>query len=368
MKKAFVLIISVSAVILLSSCGASQEAYEPQITDSMSLGYAEAFSVDYCADGTSLITVGDDRYLLVPEGMEAPDCSGVTILQQPVENIYMVSTSTMDMFSACNAMDSISYSSLKASDWYVEDAVKAMEEGSIEYAGKYSAPDYELLKSGGCGLAVENTMILHSPEIRETLESMGIPVIVDHSSYESTPQGRMEWIKLYGLLTGHLEEAENAFNEQLMYFDELQDAEDTGETVAFFYVTTAGTVSVRKDTDYIPKMIELAGGSYVYDGYGVSSDSSSPTANIQMESFYAAAKDADFLLYNSSISGTVSSIDDLLSLSPVFSSFKAVQTGNVYCTGENLYQSPMELGEFVKDLHTMISGSGEEMTYIFQLK
>lgn len=33
-------------------------------------------------------------------------------------------------------------------------------------------------------------------------------------------------------------------------------------TVAFFYITTNGAVNVRKSTDYIPKMIELAGGTF----------------------------------------------------------------------------------------------------------
>ena len=77
-----------------------------------------------------------------------------------------------------------------------------MENGSILYAGKYSEPDYERIVSEGCGLAIENTMILHSPEVKEKLESFGIPVLVDHSSYEAHPLGRTEWIRLYGVLTG----------------------------------------------------------------------------------------------------------------------------------------------------------------------
>ena len=48
-------------------------------------------------------------------------------------------------------------------------------------------------------------------ELKEKLEELGIPVLVDHSSYEPNPLGRTEWVKLYGLLTGHEEEAEAAF-------------------------------------------------------------------------------------------------------------------------------------------------------------
>ena len=55
-----------------------------------------------------------------------------------------------------------------------------------------------------------------------------------------------------------------AFEEQKQYVKELSDVKATGKTVAFFYVTTAGTVSVRKSNDYVPKMIDIAGGEYVF--------------------------------------------------------------------------------------------------------
>ena len=73
-----------------------------------------------------------------------------------------------------------------------------MEDGRMLYAGKYNAPDYERILSGSCDLAVESTMIYHSPEVKEQLERLGIPVLVERSSYERHPLGRMEWLKLYG--------------------------------------------------------------------------------------------------------------------------------------------------------------------------
>ena len=77
-------------------------------------------------------------------------------------------------------------------------------------------------------------MIGHSPEVKENLESFGIPVLVDHSSYESDPLGRTEWVKLYGVLTGNEDAAVRAFEEQKQYVQELSDVETTGKTVAFF--------------------------------------------------------------------------------------------------------------------------------------
>mgnify|MGYP000376370697 CR=1 FL=1 len=66
-----------------------------------------------------------------------------------------------------------------------------METGDILYAGKYSTPDYEKIVEQNCGLAIENTMILHTPEVKEQLEKFGIHVLVDYSSYEPELPDRM---------------------------------------------------------------------------------------------------------------------------------------------------------------------------------
>ena len=52
----------------------------------------------------------------------------------------------------------------------------------------------------GCNLAIESTMILHTPKVQEMIEMLDIPVFIDRSSYETHPLGRTEWIKVYGVL------------------------------------------------------------------------------------------------------------------------------------------------------------------------
>ena len=44
------------------------------------------------------------------------------------------------------------------------------------------------------------------------LEDFDIPVIIEYSSYETHPLGRVEWIKFFGALTGMEEEAEKALD------------------------------------------------------------------------------------------------------------------------------------------------------------
>ena len=338
---------------------------------SMELQYAENFSVDYYEGGYKLLqTMDGTKLLVVPEGKEAPEGleEDVTILRQPMHDLYLVSSSVMDIFDKLGALDTIRFSGQKAENWYVEDAKEAMERGDIVYAGKYSEPDYELITSEGCALAIENNMISHSPEVIEMLENFGIPVVIEYSSSESHPLARVEWVKFFGALVGKEEKAEEIFEQQAAIVNEVTAEEKTDQTVAFFYINSNGQAQVRQSNDYIPKMIDLAGGKYIFDEIG-DPESRRSTITMQIEEFYAGAKDADYLIYNSSIDGGVQSIEELLDKCSLLKDFKAVENGNVWCTTNDLYQQSMSIGYLIQDMHNMLQGKDEDtMQYLFRLK
>lgn len=337
---------------------------------SMELLYAENFSVDYYEGGFKLLeTMDGTQILVVPEDKEIPQNvdEDTIVLKQPVQNMYLVSSAVMDIFSKLDAIDTLRFSSQTEDNWYVDDAKQAMEDGDLIYAGKYNKPDYELIVSEGCSLAIENSMIFHSPEVIEMLESFDIPVMVEYSSYESHPMGRVEWIKFFGALVDKEDEAQRIFDEQIDILDSVAANENTGKTVAFFYITSNGLVQVRQSNDYIPKMIELAGGRYIFDNLG-DSESKRSTMNMQVEKFYDGAKDADYIIYNSTIDGGVSSVDELIDKCPVLADFKAVKDGNVWCTTNDMYQQSMSIGYMIKDIHSMLCDDDEDdMTYLFKL-
>lgn len=378
-KRIFLAVISLFITLFFCGCGKEQKDWKTgnhTISEkltyerSMPLDYATEYTIDYYSDGFTLISISDgSRFLLNTEKKEVPEDleKDITVLDGPVSDIYLVASATMDMFRSINALDHISLSGITEDKWEIPEAKEAMERGQILYAGKYNAPDYELICSKKCSLAIESMMISHAPDVKENLESFGIPVLVDHSSYESHPLGRTEWVKLYGVLTGKEEEAEKAFEEQKAYVNELEGIENSGKTVAFFYVTTAGTVSVRKSGDYVPKMIELAGGKYVFEKLGGDENAAS-SVNMQMEEFYAQAKDADYLVYNSTIDGNLDTVSDLLAKSSLFENFKAVKNGNVWCIGQNVYQDTMETGSIISDFHRMLTEDTDELTYMYRLK
>lgn len=337
--------------------------------------YAEQFSIDRYEGGYSMITtMKGARYLVIPEGAEAPDLSGlgkVSIINQPAQNFYIAATSAMGLFAEVGALDAVKFSGAKAEDWYIEEAKSAMERGEIVYAGKYREPDYEMLLRGGCTLSIQSTMIEHSPAVKEKLEELGIPVFIDYASYEPHPLGRSEWIKVYAEMCGKADEAAAFFAQQSEKLRSIESLEPTGKTAAFFYINSTGLAVTRKAGDYITKMIELAGGSSVFgsDQSGAPSSAMS-TVVMEPEKFYTTAKDADFIIYNSTIDGEISSVDELIAKNPLLADFKAVKENNVWCTRENVYQETTKLGTMIFDFHSVFSGTYEQEppTFLYKLE
>ena len=352
-----------AAALALTACGSGQQE-APATTDALvldhayPLDYARQFPADVYTDGSVLLTIAEsgDKFLVRPEG--AAELSvlpeGTVELRQPLENIYLVSSSIMDYFIHLDALDSIALSGTRADGWYLDEAKAAMEAGEITYAGKYSAPDYECILAAHCSLAIENTMIYHTPEVKEQLERFGIPVLVERSSYESGPLARMEWIKFYGILLGKEELAQQVFDRQAERITPLLDQQSTGKSCAFFSISANNLANVRKGGDYVARMIEMAGADYVFADLTDSGNSLS-TMNLPLEDFYAGARDADFLIYNSTIEGVVSTTDELVAKCSLLADFKAVQNGHVWCVAQSFFQQSMELADFILELHRLFT-------------
>ena len=335
---------------------------------SMERVYATEFAVDYYEGGYALIEVVDSgKYLVVPENMPVPEGldAEIRVLQQPLDTIYLQATSAMALFDRLDALDAIRLVGTRENGWYVENAVKAMQEGRMLYCGGYAEPDYELMINEGCDLAIESTMILHSPKVMEMIEMLGIPVFIEHASYENHPLARTEWIKVYGVLMDKEEEAEAFFQSQASIINAFSGIENTGKTVAFFYLASDGRVNVRASSDYVPAMIEIAGGIYNFEN--ISDPSSKRSAvSLTMEEFYNATVDTDYLVYNATIDDPIYTIDELIAKDSLFADFKAVKNGDVWCTGKYLFQATDIMGSLIVDFNHMLTGQ-DDMSFLYKL-
>ena len=342
-------------------------------TGSLDLAWATGFTVDLYEGDRALACIADGtRYLFVPAG-DAPQgiAEDVTVLERPLSNIYLASSSTLCLFAALGAVDCVSHVSVTQETCTVEAFTQAIASGDIVYGGKYSAPDYEAFLNGGCRLAVENTMIYHTPEVREKLMKLGVPVIVEQSSLESAPLGRLEWIMLWGAMLDKVSAAQEVLDRQAQLIADVEArvaAQPLDCTVAFFYINANGAAVVRKPGDYVAKMIAMAGGTYAFAQLAGADENRSSSTTLEMEAFYAQAKDADVIIYNSTVAGRLKGLDELVALNPLLADFKAVKNRRAWCCEQNVYQQMTATGEVVVDLHEAIADTErDELTFFFRL-
>ena len=370
---------------------------------------------------------GLHRYLIVPEDAQVSDRKSdhftaraseansankekkgdaleLTVLQQPLTTTYVAASAVMAPLCDLGAVSQIRFSGLREEGWYVDEARAAMKAGSMLFAGKYSEPDYETLLREGCDLALESTMIYRSPEVIEKLNALGIPVYIDYSSYEPHVLGRLEWIRVYGALFGHEEEAQQWYQAERDRIRAIQkDAEtSSGEasqsgksteksetktsrnskneassigtssgragtdttaalrpTVVYFYVNSSGQIQVRQPHDYIPELLELAGARYLAPDMSSLSGSRKNNVTVSLEDFYSSCRDADYLIYSATLDRPLSSIRELLGKNALFADFKAVKEGHVYTTDKDFYQLSDRMADFAEDVHRMLQGQGD---------
>ena len=144
--KRFVSVLTVTALLFFNGCAKKAAPADLDTVGGMELKYAEQFAVDYCENGCSVVTIGEDKFLVVPEGTAVPDdTTGMTVIQQPVENIYVAASSAMDLFDGIDKLDEVKMTSTAESGWSLPDIHDAVKSGKIKYIGKYSSPDYESL-------------------------------------------------------------------------------------------------------------------------------------------------------------------------------------------------------------------------------
>ena len=334
------------------------------------LAHATQFSLETYNGGYELARLASgERFLIVPEGATPPiDLpEDVALIQQPLANVYLVSTGMICLVDAIGALDAISVSSMRAEDSPVPAFTERLEDGTIAYGGIYRAPDYELITAAGCPLAIENTNIDHVPEVRAKLQELGVTVLMEQSSREENMLGRLEWIRLMGALFDRQDAAEKIFEDVAARVEEAAAQGSLGKRVAFFYVNEDGAAVTRRAGDYFSQLIEAAGGEYVSFAEEGAADSSPTTVTVEMEQFYAGARDADVIIYNGTIDDGVSMLADLVEKNQLLADFKAVREGSVWACDSNLYQQMTSMADIILDLRAAISGSDEPTTFFWKL-
>ena len=328
----------------------------------MPLDYAENFSIELYENGCRMIRGGanDVQLLVVPEGVEVPEeeiGDDVSVLQQPIDRVYLASTGMVSVIDAIGGLDHVKLVATDVDGWYVDGVVEKMNAGEIAFSGNYKEPDYEQMTANDIQLHVDTTMLDGYPEVVEKFEELGIPTFIEDSSQESHPLARVEWVKVFGVLFGLEDEAQKYFDGQKALLENAGGT-DTGKTVAMGYIASSGSCYARNGGDYMAQMIGMAGGDYVR-----ANENADESGNQKMtfEEWYADFKDAEYLFYVNFALG-FHSVQEMIDYNPLFADFRAVQDGHVYITSPDFTQSTAAIAAIVADMNTILTSDDPAVT------
>lgn len=343
----------------------AEENYDGKLVSegNMELEYAEGFSVELFKGGYRRITLADsgEQFLVVPEGMSVPEGleESVSVLQMPVDHVYMASTGMVSLVDAIGALDHIKLVATDLDGWYIDNVVEAMNKGEISYSGNYKEPDYEMMVDKGIQLHIDTAMIDSCPEVTEKFTELGIPNMKEMSSKENHPLARVEWVKLTGVLFGKEAEAQAYFDNQKAMMEQATAKESSGISVAMGYITSSGKCYARNGGDYLVHMIGLAGGNYVC---AEMEPQKSGNTSMTFEEWYAAFRDADYLFYWN-LGNKFYSIQEMTEYEPLFADFKAVKEGHVWITSPDFSQATSAISSIAADMNTILfSENPDEVT------
>ncbi|MCG8477149.1 MAG: ABC transporter substrate-binding protein [Cytophagales bacterium] len=175
----------------------------------------------YVHKGPAIDTVS---YCLAPNKAEIPSDwleKGVFI-SVPVKHAAVLSSNSIGAFKLLHSLDAVAGISSKAYV-YNEELQKKAEAGQLAEVGEGAKLAIEKVVGLKADLVIGNTYPNTSSTEMSRLRVFGIPFLSDISWMESTPLGRAEWIKVYGILTGKEKEAGEFFNSAKKNYKALRE-------------------------------------------------------------------------------------------------------------------------------------------------
>jgi iron complex transport system substrate-binding protein len=260
-------------------------------------------------------------YILKKENAIIPVAyKNVPQIQVPIKNIVLTSTThipSLDMLGEENKLigfPNLNYiSSEKVRN--LIDTRKIKELGSNQSLNTEVILDLQPDVIMGYGLDNKNPTL-------DNLEKNGLKVILNGDWNEQSPLGKVEWIKLFGVLFGKEKQANEIFKSiEKTYYETLKLVEKTKVKPTVF------SGSLYEDKWYLPqgeswgaKFITNANGNYLW-----SKTKGTGSLSLSFEKVYSIAKNADIWFMDQ-----YTSLEEIKNANPHYSQFKAFKAKNIY--------------------------------------
>lgn len=362
-------------LLLCVGCKTKDRSQSDKSGATVAMRYAEQIQIDSC-DGYWSVRVRNPwdtakilhTYILVEQGRELPDnLPSGTLVRTPLRKSLIYSSVHCSLLVELDALDCIG--GVCDLQYIYHPAVRTRcAEGRIVDAGNAMSPDLEKV------IDLHPDAVLLSPFENSggygRIEKLGIPIIECADYMETSPLGRAEWMRFFGLLFGRKQQADSLFAEVEKRYASLKSLVDT--------VSVRPTVlsELRNGSAWytpgghstIGRLYADAGAAYVW-----ADDTRSGSVPLSFETVFDRGRNADFWLfkYNETVDKTLSSLR--AEYAP-YAGFRAFQTGRVFAcnTGKVPFyeETPFRPDWLLKDLILVFHPEclpGETARYFKQL-
>jgi len=243
------------------------------------------------------------------------------IIRTPVQRVICLSATQIAMVDELGKVETIVGISNK--NYVINSKVQQqLQTGKTLEFGEANMLNEELVLSTNPDVILVSSGVGNSLPILEKMQKMGIKILVDADWLETTPLGRAEWLKLYGILYNFEKEANQKFTEIETNYKQLKNKiGDISKPTVMTDIPYKGTWYRAGGKSYIAHFLVDAGADYL--GKDNTEIGSIPT---DFETFYQIGLEADFWI-NLSI---MESKKMLLDRDKRLGVFKAFQEDNLY--------------------------------------
>ena len=344
-------------LLMLSGCHRTRSAQAVTAGDTIPLRYAQNLTMVRFADGI-LVELKDPwhegrilhRYWLTEDSNRKPSSlhtslsslhSPLSSIKFPLQRSVVFNTAHASLIGMLNATDRIAgVADLKY--MLLPDVQRRVQQGEIVDCGNSMSPDIEQIVS------LHADAILLSPFENSggygRLEKLGIPIIECADYMETSPLGRAEWMRFYGLLFGCSQQADSLFSMVEHAYCALRDSIASTSQRLNSSARPAGALSERSgertsllterltgSTWYVPggkstmgRLIADAGATYAW-----ADDDHSGSLALSFETVLSKSGNADVWLMNTSSSQPFT-YESLAAEHHGYTQFKAFRDRNIY--------------------------------------
>ena len=362
-------------LLLCVGCKTKDRSQSDKSGATVAMRYAEQIQIDSC-DGYWSVRVRNPwdtakilhTYILVEQGRELPDnLPSGTLVRTPLRKSLIYSSVHCSLLVELDALDCIG--GVCDLQYIYHPAVRTRcAEGRIVDAGNAMSPDLEKV------IDLHPDAVLLSPFENSggygRIEKLGIPIIECADYMETSPLGRAEWMRFFGLLFGRKQQADSLFAEVEKRYASLKSLVDTVSVrpIVLSELRNGSAWYTPGGHSTIGRLYADAGAAYVW-----ADDTRSGSVPLSFETVFDRGRNADFWLfkYNETVDKTLSSLR--AEYAP-YAGFRAFQTGRVFAcnTGKVPFyeETPFRPDWLLKDLILVFHPEclpGETARYFKQL-